>query len=191
MIPFKNIVPSEVQEKLLRIAESIEANFTDVITSGESYGCARMDVIHGMSYDGFIAFQDGGYTVSDLFRCDIDSTYHFNDTQTAYMNQQEKYMMEDFYNDAKVLSGTSYNDMTDEQQMKLQEYEQEYYEPALVSIELFVNMDDDIVTMRTEINYRDSPYYREKSNDMLAQNNLTIAEFLAMPDDEIINALKA
>ena len=191
MIPFKNIVPSEVQEKLLRIAESIEANFTDVITSGESYGCARMDVIHGMSYDGFIAFQDGGYTVSNLYRCDIDSTYHFNATQTAYMNQQEKYMMEDFYNDAKVLSGTSYNDMTDEQQMKLQEYEQEYYEPALVSIELFVNMDDDIVTMRTEINYRDSPYYREKSNDMLAQNNLTIAEFLAMPDDEIINALKA
>jgi hypothetical protein len=94
----------------------------------------------------------------------------------------------------------SWDDLTEEQKEEYQEYEREWFEPALLQLQIFVegfdgnwqrgNLTEEIVTIRLSINYKDAPHYRENGAEDIKQVILSIDEFLAMPNDQIVDQFK-
>lgn len=196
---FADEVPQEVQRKLGRIALLIKQDFSDMVSGNkEAYSDERLEPVFGKSYSGYIPFQNGGFTVSKFFLNDEDSTYHFTEKQTEYNQEQAKNCYEAFLMDNGLDRETEYDSLTEEQQESLFEYERDWFEPALLSFTMFADgfkegfydSKKPYVLFRTSINYKDAPYYRERDEEDIISFTLDIEEFLAMPEQEIIDKLK-
>lgn len=193
---FKSSVPVEIQNKIKEFADSVD--FRDLIKGHQSYGfeCEQgLSEIEGNHVSGWIPHQDGGFSISQYCQCDEDSSYHFTEKQTEFMHESAKHCFDSFLSDNDLEAETEYDDLTEEQQERLFEYEMEWMDSALLELQIFVEgyqtysiwgNDETTVTIRLSINYKDAPYYREKYAEDIKVMVLDIDEFLAMPNEEIL-----
>lgn len=188
---FKKIVPENVQEKIRSLAESIE--FDDLISGWkDSESEQEIRPIEGNYREGWMPNQDGGFSVDQFYRSDADSTYHFTQKQSEYMAIYYDTMLESFCRDNDIESIDYDNDgMLD----RLVEYENEWFEPALLQFQVFIErldrFDDSSemqVVCRLSINYRDAPYYREKYAEDIKQEIYSLDEFMKLENSVIIEA---
>ena len=152
---FNDKVPQELREKLHLIAETIKHDFISDPYKGhsnvEAFACPAISEIYGYHISGFIPSQLGGYEITELYRHDIDSTYHFTNAQTEAANEQERHCYESFWRDflsdnkrttdPKLDKNFTYQDLDayPDVQRKFEEYESEWLEPALLRVQIWVN----------------------------------------------------
>lgn len=162
---FKRNVSCETIAAIQKIIEQVELSEL-VGRSAEFYDSQETNPIEGNYKDGWIPKQDGGYSIDAFIRSDADSSYHLTREQTEYMRECENNMMEIFKSENNLEEVDYDNEYLCD---RLAEYELEWYEPALLQFQIFVErknrFDDDSekqIVCRLSINYKDAPYYREK-----------------------------
>lgn len=173
---FNESVPTEVREALLALAESAKESLVSEI--GEALYCANINNIHGVHYDGFVAYQKGGFEVSELISFDTDSTYHIDDQMTENANIYYEYMLECASHDLEF-DCQDWNSLTEDQREEFGEYENEWFEPALIRFEVWVD-DDDQIFVRLSVNDTDAPYYRSASDRTLYEKHMSQADLLTL-----------
>lgn len=190
---FKRIIPTELQEKIKNLAESVE--FREII-SGYQESIAEQEIfpIEGNYRDGWMPLQDGGFSVDQFYRSDVDSTYHFTQKQTEYMLEQYKHCLDQFIEDNN-LDFIDYDD--NEICEQLSEYENEWFEPALLQFQVFVESENKFnngspfnVVCRLSINYKDAPYYREKHAEDILFRVYDYREFMNTENSVIVNQFR-
>lgn len=194
---FKSSVPESVQTKLKELAELIESDFSDIVSNRGAYSCLKLSEIEGNYVSGWMPRQDGGFEVSEFFQCDQDSSYHFSEKQTEYMQEQAKTCYDSFLADNDLDADTEYSDLTDEQQNDLSNYESGWMDAALLQVQMYAygfpgsywGEEEQTINIRVSINYKDAPHYREGSAEDIKQVILSVDEFLATPNEEIIKQL--
>lgn len=218
---FNAVVPEALKHKLLELAEAAKDGFVaDLGGWPEAYGTERIiSAIYGYDPGGFIPFQLGGYEVSELYRSDIDSTYHISAAQTEAMNKAQEDCYKSFawdYSeelakhyaslaqpipDAKEIS---YSDIEAAGlENAFSDYENEWFEPALLRLEIWIDDPKDkggmfqpgktpaSVYVRLGLNYLDQPYYRSKSDETLFEFNMTAKQAARMTGENFVRLLKA
>jgi len=202
---FAPSVSQALRGKMFEVAEAIKEDFISDC-GREAHGCNRIEPIYGKSYDGFIPFQDGGYEISEFYRNDIDSSYHFTKAQSESMERSKKDMYESFYHDhikgndkraadVKLDKDFSYSDLPEKLQSVFSDYENEWFESALLRCELWVSdgyHDDkaDTIYYRVSLGYKDAPYYRSKYDETLFEGNVSIKAFMKAKPEAFVAMLK-
>lgn len=190
---FKQAVPVELQEKIKQLADEVE--FREIISGyQESISEQTISPIEGNYRDGWIPHQDGGYSVDQFYLSDMDSCRHFTEKQTDWMNELYNDMLESFCQD----SGIEEIDYDDQELLnRLCDYENEWFEPALLQFQVFVESKDRFndespfnVVCRLSVNYKDAPYYREKYAEDILFRVYDYKEFMQTENCAIIEEFK-
>jgi len=208
MTNFKSSAPVALQVKMKMLAEMINDDFGAIRSNrGESQiGESRLDEIEGNYVSGWMPRQDGGFTVSEWMRSDIDNSYHFTEKQTDFINEQINNCFKSFLSGEEITEeefNSLYDLETGNEDFRQQfaEYEMEWFsDGALLAVQMFVEgyadkiFDFDkepekIVTIRACINYADGEYAREKYAEDIKQIVLSVDEFMSMSNEEIINQI--
>ena len=193
---FKPGVPVSIQDKILSVVELAKDDFINEQNQEVMISCENTEEISGVAYSGFIPFQDGGYCLSALYRCDVDSTFHLTKKQTEWVNEDEKNMLENFYTEHNIKTDDK---MTDVQHDMLSEYESEWFgDGAWLTLNVFCciennylgNNKEKTVTVQLLFNYKDGEYKRDKYADELYVKVYSFDEFLSLTDTEIIVDIK-
>ena len=209
---FNDRVPQELRQRMLSAANAIKDDF--IGEQRESYGSQDISAIYGYHISGFIPFQLGGYEISELYRSDVDSSYHFTKAQTDAMNKAQESCYASFawdYKDELLASGITGEKLGDPDYGDIEksglenlfaDYENDWFEPALLRCEIWVDDpnkevweigNDDVkpesVFIRLGLNYMDQPYYRSASDETLFQFNIPVADFMALDNDTLVKML--
>lgn len=201
---FADNIPQKLRDKILSIALLVKNDFiSDLGGWPEPFGKGRMEKISGKSYDGFWAWQDGGFEVSALYRQDCDTSYHITQSQSGWIEESTKYMYECFRSDHEELNlpeDYSYHSLSEDLQNEFLDYENEWYEPALLRFELWVDPDNGArysprrntgkVFFRLSLGYRDAPYYRSKNDETLFQFELTPKQVMEKPAEFFLKLIQ-
>lgn len=212
---FNDRVPQALRDHMLLLATAAKDDFISDAQGGESFGVSNITPIYGYHVSGFIPSQLGGFEVRDIYRSDMDSSYHLTKAQSEAMSESEAYMYECFYRDCisgldkragdpKVDAKTfSYSDLDayPDLQNDFQEYENEWFEPALLRLEMWIDgvepqiigndrQQPERVFVRCGLNYRDQPYYRPASDETLFEFNVPVAVFLSVTPDAFVKLLE-
>lgn len=156
------------EEKQKAMLEAIADRIDEVIGRWpESYACARIDEIHK------------GFEWSEFYRSDTDRTYHLTPEQSRVMDERSKNCWESFCQEKEIDHETDYNDLKPDQQNDFSDYENEWFEPALLRLSL---QDGELYL---SINYTDQPYYRYQYDEAILK--IDALETV----DENIEAMKA
>lgn len=178
---FSASVPLDMREKMLEVAEHCR---DELGYHFEGHGCTHLDPIHGNSYDGFIAFTNGGFNVTEFVSMGDSTGTFFNKAHEEWRNEQYDYMIECFrqdelkwsVEDAKLQNGVfDWESLTESEQEMLTDYENEWFEPPLVSVRMFIK-EGRVYTLLLA-NYSDAPYYRGSAEDVLAERDYSYSEF--------------
>jgi hypothetical protein len=186
---FKREVPEAIQEKIHALAQYVHEEWSNVIViSSRSYGAmgeVQLSEIQGNYVSGWMPNQDGGFSIDCLYQNDQDKTYHFTEKQTEAASSQATTCWEMFLHDNALDSELSYDDLTEEQKTSFADYENEWFDPALLQFQVFTegwknydSEDKPTITMRLSINYKDAPYYREGGAEDIKSVILEIDEFM-------------
>lgn len=210
---FNGSIPQDIRERIGRIAEIVYEDLIGDLQRGENFACPNMDHIYGYDPGGFIPFQHGGFQVTELYRHDIDSSYHITEGQSEAAQKHEKYLYDCFASDHKEelkaagidteaddFNSESYS-IPESLENEFSDYESEFWEPVLLRFCVFISKpDNDIwgdtkgprtIELSLSLNYSDAPYYREKhDDDTLAILSLTMDEFLGMEPEVIVSGFK-
>ncbi len=199
---FADDVPQGIREKLLTIAEWVKdnriSNHPNAGMGKEAYGCVNLNEISGKSYDGFIAFQSGGYTVTEPYANGWHSGSYFTEDEEKATDEQYQNMLEGFvrdnmglhYKEAQEWAKTLDCNALDEQtQDDIAPYESDWFEPVLLRFQLWVE-DSGNVYMEESINYIDAPYYRTGSDEVLHHQTFTQIDILTRTPEELIAMLE-
>lgn len=184
---FADSVPQAVRDKLLMLATAVKDGF--IGEQGEAYGSTTLDAIYGQAYSGYIPLQLGGYEVSELYRNDTDSSYHFTKEQTDFNNKQSEDCYEAFARDNGLENDFTIDCMSPEMQDAFYDYENEWFEPALLRFELCLK-DLNTVEIQLGINYSDAPYYRTQYDETIFATTLAIEELLKITSEDFIKLLE-
>jgi hypothetical protein len=211
---FNAKVPQALRDHLLACANAIQDDF--IGNQGEAFGTPNINAIYSYHISGFIPSQLGGYEISELIRSDVDTSYHLTKAQSEAMTASEKYMYECFERDVigesrrstdpKLTKGWGYGDLDDylEMQNKFSDYENDWFEPALLRCEMWIDEskgqernrigNDDVtaeaVFIRVSLNYMDQPYYRTGSDETLFEANFSVEAFLKATPETIVKFLE-
>lgn len=211
---FNAKVHQDLREHMQAVATAIYDDFIGY--HGEAYGTRNINAIYGYHISGFIPSQLGGYEISELIRSDTDTSYHLTKAQSEAMTASEKYMYECFERDVvgesrratdpKLTKGWGYGDLDDypEMQNKFNDYENDWFEPALLRCEIWIDEskgqernrigNDDVtaeaVFIRVSLNYTDQPYYRTSSDETLFQANFSVEAFMKATPETIVKFLE-
>lgn len=194
---FKASVPANIQTKMSTLSQAIFDNWDKIVVGSmcnETQGEVRLDEIQGNYVSGWMPSQDGGFDISCWYRSDMDSSYHFTEKQTDFVNEQMESCRESWYSDNSIDSGTDWDDLTEEQRESFCEYEMDWFQDgALFSVQMFVEgfgtYDDgkrQHVTIRSSVNYKDE-YAREKYAEDIKVVTYEIEEFLALTEQELFD----
>lgn len=199
---FKSSVPNAVQVKLMFLAQGIESQFDNIVSAfssrSESITDVSLNEIEGNYVSGWMPRQDGGYDVSQMFRSDLDSGYHFTEKQTDFVNDQSKNCRNTFLAERGYESDTSFHELPDELHEEYSEYENDWFQDgALFQVQMFANgypgsfweEKEQTINIRVSVNYEDAPYFRERDAEDIKTLILTESEFLAMDNADIINQI--
>lgn len=192
---FDKRVSIGVAEKCKELAEYAKDNL-GMYPKAESFGCPNLDKIDGVEVSGFVPYQYGGYSVTELIRFDMDCSYHLTSGMTAYANKLYEDMLESFELDNK-LESVEWDDLTEEQRNELRDYECEWFEPAMLKFEVYVGnksyYDDSIdlshVYLELSVCYSDAPYYRSSIFAPLHSMTILCDDFIGMDCEYIWNQL--
>lgn len=210
---FNDKVSEALALKMFEVATKVKDDFISDCGSGEAYGCPNINTIYGYHISGFIPSQLGGYEVSELYRHDVDTTYHITQAQSEAASRQYDHMYESFYLDHKEelekagytgeAKDLSYNELPEELQNTFSDYENDWFEPALLRFELWVDDPEHkhiigidplavptTIHMCIALNYNDQPYYRTKSDETLFQFEVPVQEFMEKPSEHWITVLQ-
>lgn len=199
---FNGSILQDIREKIGAIAQIVQDDLIDDI-GGESYGCPDISPVYGFDPGGFIPFQHGGFMVTELYRHDIDSSYHITKGQTLAAQEHEKLLYDCFASDyRKELEAAGVDPDSDDYSVpeSLEEtfdnYESEFWEPALLRFCVFISKPNHENARKVELslalNYSDAPYYREgRDDDILATLAYDLPEFLTLDPDKILQEFKA
>ena len=176
---FNKSVPQNIKDKLFEIVNLLDVS--DITNNIESIDASTIEEIIGYSYDGFWAWQQGGYSLDTSFLFPCDSTYHFSEKQTEFFNQLQENCEEDFKREFKV-------DEIDYDDEKFQDYEDDYLDDLSCLLRVRMYCKDDKVLFDVSINYKDE-YHREKENEYLIEFEYAFEEFLKTENQEIISKL--
>lgn len=202
---FNGSIPQELREKLGELAKIVMHDFIGDIGRGECFACSNIDEIYGYDPGGFIPFQHGGYKVTELYRHDIDSSYHLTQGQNDAAIEQEKNMYSSFFWDNREelealgleADTFSYDDIPESLQNAFSDYESEWFEPALVSFGAYVTKpgkdiwggekqnESRAIELYLAVNYNDAPYYREKYDETIHTLSLSLDEFMTLEPEAI------
>ena len=183
---FKSNVPESTIEKMHAFAELVQDQFdSELFTSSELIMESNIDNISGVGYDGFIPFQDGGYTVSSYCRCDTDTSYHETAKQTECMNQYYDQCVESFKMDNDIES----EEIPEDKLELFYDYESEWFDCAVADVRIWIDGQDILIDMG--INYKDGPYFREKYAEKIAVIEITLDDFMQSDNTELIKRLIA
>ena len=215
---FKACVKPALRDAMASLAELIQADFIDsplrlkIKGRGLAYGYhetlgieSRLEPISGVAYDGFIPFQAGGFEVTQFFRMDQDSSFHFTASQTDFMDSLARDCEKDFLTDTKRES-FEYSEATEKEQREYEDYERAYFEnvdSALLRVELwrekpeseylpsqgFVMLDYGRVFLRVSLGYRDSPYFRAKHDETIFELNMKERDFMRAGKKRILSIM--
>lgn len=193
---FKRIVPTELQEKIKQLADLVE--FREIITGHqESMTEETIYPIEGNYRSGWMPNQDGGYSIDQFYRSDEDSTYHFTEKQTEWMDRYYDDMLESFCRDNDIENPDCIDYDSLQMVEQLSEYEFEWFEPSLLQFQVFAEREDKFndespfnVVCRLSINYKDAPYYREKYAEDLKVISYTMDEFMQTENRVIVAEFK-
>ena len=200
---FKASVPSNIQTKMSTLSQAIFDNWDKIVVGSmcnETQGEVRLDEIQGNYVSGWMPSQDGGFDISCWYRSDIDSSYHFTEKQTDFVNEQIKNCFESFLYDNGI-DETEFNEQYDLEtgnedfRQEFCEYEMDWFKDgALFSVQMFLEgfgtYDDgegQHVTIRSSVNYKDE-YAREKYAEDIKVVTYKIEEFLALTEQELFDA---
>ena len=137
---FKDAVPLVLQLKMKELAELINDNFRAIRSNrGESQtGESRLDEIQGNYVSGWMPRQDGGFEVSEWMVSDRDSSYHFTEKQTDWVNAQLNDCFDAFKSDNDIDSDC--DELTEDQREEFFEYERDWFQDgACLQCQLFVD----------------------------------------------------
>lgn len=189
---FKKIVPVELQEKIKQLTEKME--FGEILSGWqESMSEQTISPIEGNYRDGWMPNQDGGYSVDQFYLSDMGSIFHFTGKQTEWMNRCYDDMLESFCRDNDIENPDCINYDSLQVIEQLSEYEINWFDPALLQFQVFVEREDRFddrspmsVVCRLSINYKDAPYYREKYAEDIRVISYTMEEFMQTENRDII-----
>ena len=189
---FKKIVPNDVQEKIKQLVDSVE--FHELISGHqESISEQTISPIEGNYCSGWIPNQDGGFSSDQLYVSDINAP-SFTQKQHDFISKQYDDMLNSFMADYN-LETIDYED--EELQERLYEYEREWWEPALLEFQVFIEREDKFednspmsVICRLSINYKDAPYYREKYVEDIQVRSYSLNEFMQTENRVIIEGFR-
>jgi hypothetical protein len=209
---FNANVPQALRDKVNALAILIKDDFIDDCGSGESFGNGSITAIYGYHISGFIPLQLGGYEISTLYRHDIDPTYHITKAQSESAHKQEKDCYESFARDyweeltkegVSLPEGWCSEDLPLGMRETFYDYENEWFTPALLRCELWVDDDerkqrigvsDDAMPSTIHIcmglNYRDQPYYRTQSDEQLFTLEIPVSDFMLTPIETYLQVIK-
>ena len=187
-------VPENIRQKMLELSESVKEEFiTDPYTVHswhETLSESRLDIISGKAFDGFIPFQDGGFEVNCLYRFDTDSTYHFTQGQTNYINDLQESCIKDFCTDEKIEE----EKLNTQENEKYWEYEQAYFQDvaALLRFEFWIDREETKKPyfVRVSLGYTDSPYFRSKHDETLFEFQVSESALLRIESAGFVARLK-
>ncbi len=214
---FNATVPQDLREHMLVCANAIKNDF--IGNHGEALGTPNINAIYGYHISGFIPSQLGGYEISELIRSDTDTSYHLTKAQSEAMTASEKHMYGCFYRDMRLgehnrraddLKLDEKNwchadlDGNRELQRQFEDYENDWFEPALLRCEMWIDEskgqernrigNDDVtaeaVFIRVSLNYKDQPYYRTNSDETLFEANFSIDAFMKAAPETIVKFLE-
>ena len=178
---FKKSVPAEIQNKLKDLAENLE--FYDI---AETCDKEQVSEISGNSYDGFMAFQRGGFEVSVFADNGSGPGSFVTEDQEKFIDNLKDQCEKDFREENEIDKNS---ELTDEQLDELLNWESDYLEPLLIRSEMWVEDEKDEILFRLSINYKDAPYYRGNHDEDLNEFTMTFIDFLNTDNDEIIKKL--
>lgn len=203
---FSPLVPETLRDKLFILAKAAKDDFISSCGGG-GYGCERINEIYGYHIPGFIPFQLGGFEISELHRSDQDTGYHFTKAQSESVDKAVVDMYKSFYRDHNlkekgIPEDYGYDDIPDDLQNTFADYENDWLEPALLRLSIWVDDNEHELGMMNNsknpttvyihlgLGYSDAPYYREKYDETLFQFNMPIDEIMAIEPDAFIKMLK-
>lgn len=176
---FENHVPAELQQKLFEIVEEVNATFFNDYCA-ENFGEGQVEEISGIGYSGFIPLQDGGFSCSVFCHNSTDSTYDIHPDQSKYNEKSYQNMLESFAHDCLEKSfseakewakNLDWQELSEETRERLYEYETEWFEPALLRFEIWVDRNSRVF-WRLSANFRDAPYYRSSMDSTICEGTL-------------------
>lgn len=164
-------VSEDVCVKLEQLAQAQ----SEYLSENYDYSEPRINEISGKSYSGFIAFTNGGYEVTSFYF----GAWASGDYLTAKHETWTDEVRESFYQD--YLKDNNLTELTDEQEEEYWDAESEYMSECNTFIRYESWVDGDSVFLRLSVGYKDTPYFRSKYDETIAEKTLTIQEFLAAP----------
>ena len=177
---FNSVVSIELQNKVEAFAL---ASFEDFISDfKESNSCSQIEPLFGIAQSGWIPMQLGGFTITEFYHNDMDSSYHFTKEQTDF-NQAFYDDMVEHYKVDNDLEEIDYDDND------FQNWEAELFDSSMLRLVVYVD-NDGLVTVEFSVNYKDAPYFRLNSDQMLKELTFTEEEFLKVDFEEIFEQLK-
>jgi hypothetical protein len=200
---FAENVPTELRDKLAELAEAIEENFISDYNH-DAYGCTHINEIYGYHISGFIPFQNGGYEITELYNNGWSTGSYFTEAQQESESESYDYMVECFLHDvlddhATVARDFSYEDLSEDNKRKFEDYEAEWFEGVLLRVEMWIDRGkgatwgsdypSESVMIRLSVNYNDAPYYRSKSDETLKELNFSLDEIMQLSGENLIKQL--
>ena len=178
MSHFHSSVSEQTKTNLLLLAELIESELVHSLNR-EALGCSRLDNIDGTDSSGYIAYQRGGYSVSELYSNNLDKSHQLTRKQSEWIDSQSSECYADFLSDNGV------SELTDDLSEKYHEFERDWMSEALALFRVWVE-DDNTINIDFGVNYADAPYYRNGSTENVMDfgipltlfNNISTAKWL-------------
>lgn len=179
---FDASVSPTVANKLHAVALLVQHNYiSDYKQPNGSYGDSNLTTIGGKPEDGYVPFQQGGFEVTDFYQCDQDTSYHLTSKQSEYMAKLDKACLEQFCEENDIVN---VNDIPDGMSDILSDFEANWYEPTLLRFRIYIK--HNLVCMRLSVNYKDMPYYRNDSDELISEHTLSIDDFMTADNNELI-----
>ena len=170
---FNHKVTEEYQEKLKDLASSAKSDFISEFRDNDNN--TSINEISGNSYIGYCPIRtDGGFTITELYRNDIDTCCHFTKKQTEYNNRISEETYQDFIKLHNLPEDTDLSENED-----YWEYEVDLFDLSILIF--FINIYNNIVEVKCWIDYNanvDELMFNKKYDNFLYISNEEIIKDL-------------
>lgn len=162
---FHSSVDAITKQNLLALAELVKEELISSLNH-EAYGCSNLNEIQGYDASGYIAWQLGGYDVTEYYQNSLDSSCHLTKSQAAYLDEYAGYALKDFKRDNDIGED---DDIPEELEDHYYEFENDYLGECLgeclAVFRCWVEDDNETIQIDLGANYKDAPYFRNGSTE--------------------------
>lgn len=198
---FSGCVPHILKFRMLEFADYIEDEIGRCSLVGmgrDAYGTARVENILGHICEGYIPYQQGGFSISEFFSAGFSSGSYFSDRERTFCERVYDEMIRDYLKDIQgvtedeleeAFNNFIYNSLSESQQHEFEEYEYDNHsnEPTLLTFRCYLKHDG--VHLVCAINYAGAPDYSSECEEVLTQVVLTPQTFLETSYEELLKIM--